>query len=183
MGTVTSLLKDVRDGLPNAPDRLFAHIYSDLKSVARMHLARHRRGVLQATELVNAAYARLAAKEPIAARDRSEIFYIISRAMHDVLVERVRADLALKRGREMRRVPLIEISLEPLPHPIDFMDLHQALSELGAIDEAAAHVVLMKFYSGLTLEEIAEAMGTTFAVTRRHWDYAKAWLHERLAHP
>jgi RNA polymerase sigma factor (TIGR02999 family) len=180
MGSITSLLQELKDGRAGATDRLFALVYDDLKLVAHHHLQKCPARALQATALVSAAYERLAARESLEAADRKHLFYLFSRAMHDVLVEQVRADLALKRGRQLRQVPLLEVAVEGHTQSIDILDLHEALSELGLNDPEAARVVMLRYYGGLSLEEAAEATSSTFAITRRHWEYAKAWLHERL---
>lgn len=180
MATITSLLAEFRDGQAGSADRLFAHVYGELKQIARQHLQGRRAGVLQATALVNAAYERLAAREVLTADDRKHLFYVFSRAMHDVLVEQVRHDLAEKRGGGLNQVPSLEVAIEGATRQVDLLDLQEALSELGVIDPDAARVVMLRFYAGLSLEETAAAANLTFAVTRRHWEYAKAWIHERL---
>ncbi len=180
MATITSLLGEVREGRAGAADRLFAHVYDDLRQVARQHLQKHRAGVLQATALVNAAYERLASREALNAADRRHLFYLFGRAMHDVLVEQVRRDLAEKRGGGLKQVPLLEVTVEGSSRRIDLLDLQEALAELSLADPDAARIVMLRFYAGLTLEESATAADLTFAVARRHWEYAKAWMHERL---
>lgn len=170
----------MKSGQPGALDRLFTHVYDDLRQVARQHLRRNRAGVLQATALVNAAYERLAARDRLAANDRRQFFHLLSRAMHDVLVEQTRADLAQKRGGGVCRVPLVEIALDGGTQRIEILTLQAALEELAEVDPEAAGLVTLRFYGGLTLEEAAEEVRMTFAVARRHWEYAKAWLHERL---
>ena len=100
--------------------------------------------------------------------------------MHDVLVDQARADLAQKRGGGMRQLPLLEVNIEQSSSRIDILDLQEALADLGAKDPEAARVVMLRFYAGLTLEEVAETMHQSFAMVRRHWEYARAWLHDRL---
>jgi RNA polymerase sigma factor (TIGR02999 family) len=137
MDTITSLLRKAQEGSVNARDQLYAHVYVDLKIVARKHLRNCKAGVLQTTALVNAAYERLAAREVFAASDRRQFFYFLSRAMHDVLVDQVRADLAQKRGGGKHRIPLIELAADETKQRIDILDLHEALSELGGVDSEA----------------------------------------------
>lgn len=181
MGTITSLLREIRNGQCGAVDRLFSHVYEDLKDVARQYLSQYRSRNLPATALVSAAYERLASKEAIDAADRRHLFYLFSRAMHDILVEEVRADLAIKRGGRLRRAPLLEIAVDGTTHHADILDVQEALSALSATDPDAARIVMLRYYGGLSVEEAAEAMQTTFAIARRQWEYAKAWLHERLS--
>lgn len=181
MATITSLLGEIRDGSVGASDRLYRHVYDDLKDIARQRLRKIQPGALDATALVNAAYERLASKEALDAADRRHLFYLFSRAIHDVLVEQVRADLAEKRGGKLRRVPVMEVSVDGTTRQVDLLDLQDALSDLGRIDPVAAQIVVLRFYGRMSLEDCALAVGLSFAVARRHWDYAKAWMHERLS--
>lgn len=181
MGTVTSLLREIRDGSKNAESRLFEHVYDDLREIAREVLGNRRQGDLQATALVHAAYERIRKKEPIDANDRRQFFFILSRAMHDVLVEQVRWERAAKRGGGARREAFVEISIDDTKRRIEILDLHEALSELGAVDPEAAQVAIFRFYWDKSFQDTSDTMDATFAKTRRHWDYAKAWLHDRLS--
>lgn len=180
IGTVTSLLRDIRDGKDKAEDRLYAHVYNDLREIAREFLHDRPKGDLQATALVHAAYERVKKREPIEANDRHQFFYVLSRAMHDVLVEQVRSDLALKRGGGVRHVPYVEICVDDSMQRIEILDLHEALADLGAQDPEAASVAIHRFYLGRSIRDTSDTMDESFAQTRKHWDYAKAWLHARL---
>ncbi len=180
MATITSILAEVREGLPGAADRLFDHTYDDLRAVAQQMLRGHPHGVLQPTALINSAYQRLAEREGISANDRKHLFFLLGRAMHDVLVEQVRADMAIKRGGGSRRVPMIELTTDNDTRQVELLDLQAALVELDSVDSEAARIIKLKVYSGLSLEEVAESAGITFSVARRNWEYGKAWLHERL---
>jgi RNA polymerase sigma factor (TIGR02999 family) len=180
MGTITELLQQMREGRAGAADRLFAHVYEELKEVARQQLQKQHAGVLQPTALVNEAFERLADREALDAENRKHLFYLFGRAMHDVLVEQVRRDLADKRGGRLNQLPMIEVAVDGGTRQYDLLDLQQALSELSLADPTAARIVMLRFYAGLSLEETAAAVEMTFAVTRKHWEYAKAWMHVRL---
>lgn len=181
IGTVTSLLREIRDGNAEAEGRLYAHVYDELREIARDYLRNRPPGDLQATALVNAAYERIKNKEPIDAKDRHQFFFVLSRAMHDVLVEQVRSEMAIKRGGGVRRVPFVEICIDETKRRIEILDLHEALADLGEQDPVAASVAIHRFYLGKTFQDTSDEMDATFAQTRKHWDYAKAWLHARLS--
>lgn len=181
MATITSILADVRSGQPGATNRLFELVYDDLKNVARQKLRGKTPGVLQPTALINSAFQRLAEREGIAARDRRHFFYLLSRAMHDILVETVRAELAAKRGGGARRVTMVELTVDNETRQVELLDLHEALLELETQDPVGAQVITLRYYGGLTLDEIVESSGLSLATVRKNWAYAIAWLHERLS--
>jgi len=183
MGTITTLLDEARSGRADAVDRLFSHVYEDLKAVARRFSGNAPRNGLQATEIVHVAYQRLASREGLNVENRRQFFYVLSRAMHDILVEQARNELAQKRGGGIRRETLIEVAWEESSKRIDILDLQNALADLGAAEPDVARIVMLRFYAGMTLEETAETVGCSFSTVRGHWDYAKAWLRARLMPP
>ncbi|MBK8271196.1 MAG: RNA polymerase subunit sigma-70 [Planctomycetes bacterium] len=161
MGTITLLLHEIRIGKADASDRLFHYVYDELKQVARQHLRHRKPGTLHATALVNMAYQRLVEREALNAEDRRHFFFLLSRAMHDVLVEQVRADCTQKRGGGAVRVPLVEFAVDGDTNQIEILDLNDALAEFTKMDSEAAQVVILRYYGGLTIEEVAESTGTT----------------------
>jgi RNA polymerase sigma factor (TIGR02999 family) len=182
MGTITLLLHQARTGHERAMDELFRRVYDDLRQMARRQIAATRGTPnLDATSLVNAACERLLGADKLDAEDRGHFFFVLGRAMHDVLVEEARSDLAKKRGGGRSRVPLADFQVDGRSLTLRLPDLHQALEELKQRDPEGAQVVMLRFFGGRTLEEAADLMGCTFAVARRHWEYSKAWLHERLS--
>lgn len=183
MGTITTLLDEARSGRADAVDRLFSHVYEDLKAVARRFSRNASRNGLQATEIVHVAYQRLASREGLNVENRRQFFYVLSRAMHDILVEQARNELAQKRGGGIRHEALIEVAWEESSQRIDILDLQNALADLGAVEPDVARIVMLRFYAGMTLEETAETVGCSFSTVRGHWDYAKAWLRARLMPP
>lgn len=180
MGTITFLLQGVKNGEPGALDRLYAHVHDDLKLVAQRFARQRHHAAFQATELLGAAYERLAGKEALDAENRRQFFFLLSRAMHDVLVEQVRAEMAKKRGGKSNRVPMFEVTWEDSSNPVDILDLKDALAELRTQEPEIAGIVLLRFYGDMTLREVSEMSGVSYSTTRRQWDYAKAWLRERL---
>ncbi|MGD2109532.1 MAG: ECF-type sigma factor [Phycisphaerae bacterium] len=181
-GTITLLIRDARAGDASAWDRLFRVVYPDLKQLAQSILARRARapGAPKATTLVQDACRRLLERDAFDAASRRHFFRLFCRAMEDEWVERARHDLAVKRQPKGVREPLTDFVAEIPSSTLDFSDLRVALHELSGHDAEAAEVVALRFYCGATLQETAGIMGSTLAVVRRNWSYAKAWLHERL---
>lgn len=182
-GTITVLLRKARDGDLHARDRLFVLVDQDLRRLAAGMLPKGGwvHGELDATALVNSACERLLGKEQLDAECRKHFFFILGRAMHDCLVEQARAAGSAKRGGGHHRVPLVEFHTDGHRTAAGMLDLDEALEALRTHDPDGAQIVQLRFFGGRTLEEAAEIMGCTFAAARQHWDYARAWLHERLA--
>ncbi len=184
MGTITSLLHDMKAGQEGAQNQLFEYVYKDLKRVAKRFSRNNPNAPFQTTELLGEAYQRLAGKETLNAENRRHFFFLLSRAMQDVLVDQARRDLAEKRGGGIaNRAPMVEVTWENSKDPIAVLDLQEALAELGEKQPEIARVVLLRIYAGMTLHEIAADTGDAYSKTRRAWDYAKAWLRERLTPP
>ncbi len=181
--SVTTLLVRVRAGDSVALEDLFHRVYPDLKRLARSIVARRAKGpnTPSATTLVQDACRRIFEKESLNAESRRQFFRLFCRAMEDEWVERARHDLANKRRPKGAREPLTDFAHEAGTGEIDFAHLRQAVAELAIVDADAAEVVTLRFYCATTLQETADVMGSTLAVVRRNWSYAKAWLHEQLA--
>jgi RNA polymerase sigma factor (TIGR02999 family) len=177
------MLQQAQTGDKQAADRLFGYVYNDLRKMAARLMASRARPWSgdEAASLVNAACERLLIGQKLNAQDRRHFFYLLSRAMQDVLVEQARSDLAVKRGGRHHRVPLGEFAAEPHSEAPDVLDLKEALEEFQKHDPEAAEVVMLRFFAGRSLDETSELMGCSVASVRRNWEYARAWLHERLS--
>lgn len=167
-------------------DQLMPLVYRELRRLAASYLRReHPGGTIQATGLVHEAYLRLAASHNPAWRDRTHFLGIAARSMRQILVERARRRRAAKRGGNPERLDLddpdaIEGSAID-PRGIDVLALDAALERLAAIDPERARVVELRFFAGLTVEETADALGTSAATVKRSWALARAWLQRELA--
>ena len=186
-GTVTLLLGRVRDGVSDsvrskAFDDLFAYIEVDLRRFAQsvLNAGRLPSGGVNGTELVNMACVRLLGQGRLNAQDRRHFFFVLGRAMSDVLVDEARRTNAKKRGGDWGRVALTEFVIDGESNHIDILDLRTAIDELRAADEIAAKVVEARYLSGRSIAETAELLSISIASTRRNWDYARAWLKIRL---
>ena len=178
---ITLLLEAAGDGDVHAADELLELVYGELRRLARGQMARLPSGqTLQPTALVHEAYLRLLGRTDLSWRDRGQFFATAARAMRDVLVERARAQAALKRGGVGRRVTLDEGLLDPADAPEEFLAVHAALDRLEQVDGDAAQIVLLRFFAGLSSEETAAALGIGQRSVERHWAYAKAWLHDEI---
>lgn len=183
-GTITNLLREARGGDARAREAVFTQAYDHLRRIAAAHLrcTGHER-ILQATALVNEAYARLSDDEALAAQDRRDLFRAFSRAIHHELVEHIRAENAQKRGGGRARVPLTDFPVDGSTFTLDLAELKVALEELEQRDPDGAAVIRLRFFAGKSLREAAEILGCTLAAVRGHWSYAQAWLVDRLGHP
>jgi RNA polymerase sigma-70 factor (ECF subfamily) len=160
-------------------------VYDELRRVAARYIGRERPGqTLQATALVNEAFLRLAKEKAHGFRNRAHFVAIAALSMRQILVERARARRAAKRGGAAVRVTLGDdiggagerADLEP----IDVIALDSALTRLADIDPTQARIVELRYFGGLTIEETAEALGSSPATVKREWAMARAWLKQEL---
>ncbi len=174
-------------------------VYDELRRIAARYLRRERPGhTLQATALVNEAFVRLAAERPQHFQNRTHFLAIAALGMRQILIQRARSRRRLKRGGAPQRVTLDE-HLVPgagFPPPpggyggqadvaqgrgaVDVEALDQALTRLAEIDPDLAHLVELRYFGGLTVEETADALGSSPATVKRHWALARAWLKREL---
>lgn len=157
-------------------------VYSELRRIAAIHLSRSvRKPSLQATQLVHEAWLRL---EGRGWRSKTHFLALASRTMRMLLIDAVRARMAERRGAGQQPLSLtegVEFSTPSGAMPIErIIDLDRALHELAAKDDRKARVVEMRFFGGLELEEIAEALEVSLATIKRDWEFARTWLYTRL---
>jgi RNA polymerase sigma-70 factor, ECF subfamily len=177
-GEVTRLLQRWRDGDNVARDRLIPLVYEELRRRAAGYMRRERKGhTLRPTDLVHETYLRLCAQNP-AWQNREQLFGVASRLMRRILVDHARARAAAKRGGI--RVTLVEGLATAASAEPDLLDLDEALNELADLDERQAHLVELRFFGGLSIEETARALDVSVATANRDWVTAKAWLFRRL---
>lgn len=162
-------------------DSLLPIVYQELRRLAASYLRRERPGqTLQPTALVHEAYLRLMKDKPDRWQNRAHFCAIAAHSMRQILIERARARGAQKRGGARHRVTLDDALLGGGERSIDLLTLDQALERLAAFDPDQARLVELRFFGGLTVEETAEAMGTSPATVKRHWTVACAWLAREL---
>ncbi|MCA9280403.1 MAG: sigma-70 family RNA polymerase sigma factor [Phycisphaeraceae bacterium] len=181
---ITVLLHAMGSGDADAAEQLLPIVYEELRAVARSQMRRTPPGqTIQATALVHEAYLRLVAPEAGSFENRRHFFFAAARAMRQVLVDQARRRSALKRGGgRSRSAPemLADIAITNVG-PEDMLALDEALSTLEALHERAHKVVMLRFFAGLEVEQIAEILDITDRTARRDWRFAKAKLFAMLA--
>jgi RNA polymerase sigma factor (TIGR02999 family) len=185
MNEVTRVLSAIEGGDLHAAEQLLPLVYQELRQLAAQKLAQEKPGqTLEATALVHEAYLRLVDTDKVQHwNSRGHFFAAAAEAMRRILVEQARRKRRLKYGGDRRRVDLDEaLRLPPVP-PDSLLDLDEALSRLEAIDPLAAKVVKLRYFSGLTMPQAAEALGISLRNAERNWTYARTWLHRQLAAP
>jgi RNA polymerase sigma factor (TIGR02999 family) len=162
-------------------DELVATLYTTLRRIAGRALkGSDARCAVSATDLVHDCYLKLTRAKALEHMPRTEFVALASRALRNVLVDRARAMRSLKRGGRRRRVTLYGDRL-PLAEEIDLLDLDVALQKLALLDERQSRVVELRFFGGLTQEEIAQVLDCSVRTVNSEWAMAKAWLHRELS--
>ena len=177
---ITHLLAAWARGEKDALEQLTPLVYAELRRLAQWHLTRERRGhTLQATALVNEAYLRLVDIDRVQWQDRAHFFAMAARQMRRILIDAARARGNQKRGGDVLKVSLTQ-GLGVPDRPEDLIALDEALEALGEIDERRARVVEMRFFGGLSVDEVAEVLKVSSDTVKRDWKLAKAWLGREL---
>jgi len=179
MSDVTQLLEAANRGDQRAAADLLPLVYDELRKLAAAKVAREKPGqTLDATALVHEAYLRLVGDQQFTGR--GHFFAAAAEAMRRLLVDAARRKQAEKRGGGRCRTDLSEIEVVLPEVPDDLVALDEALSRLEAVDPAKAEVVKLRYFAGLTMEQVAAAQGVSLATANRAWAYARAWLHQQV---
>lgn len=174
---ITHLLKEWSDGDERALDKLTPLVYEELRRRASRYLRRERRGhSLQTTALINEAFLRLIDAREVHWQDRAHFFAIAANLMRRVLVDHARRRDAEKRGGSALRLTLDEALAVAKETDVDLLAIDEALDRLAKIDPQQARVVELRFFSGLTVDETAAALGVSPKTVKRDWSVARAWL-------
>jgi RNA polymerase sigma factor (TIGR02999 family) len=178
---VTTLLERWRGGDRSALDEITPIVYAELRKLATAYMRRERsEHTLQPTALIHEAYMRLVDQRLPAFNSRTHFFGVAAHIMRQVLVDFARAHRSEKRGAGMK-APLDEaMHLSTTPSP-DLLDLHDALDRLAVFDARKARVIELRYFGGLTREEVAEALDLTLATVKRDLTLAEAWLRRELS--
>ncbi len=178
---MTRLLQEWHGGDKQALDQLIPLVLDELRRIAKAHFAREAPGhTLQPTALVNEVYLRLVDADRVDWQNRAQFFSIAARLMRRVLVDHARGRGAAKRWGDAHRTSLDLDHITPGERELDLVDLDDALSEMSRINPRGARIVEMRYFTGLTLEEIAEVLGVSRTTAKRRWRTAKLWLHHAL---
>jgi RNA polymerase sigma factor (TIGR02999 family) len=179
---VSRLLAEWRHGNHEALERLMPLVYGELRKLAAYHLRAERVGhTLQPTALVHEAYLRLAGRDELVVHDRAHFVAIAAQVMRHILVDHARGRARGKRGGACTIVALDEAAAAREAREADLVALDDALTELSRLSPQQSRIVELRYFGGLTIEEIAEALGIAVARVRSDWTLARAWLRRELS--
>jgi RNA polymerase sigma factor (TIGR02999 family) len=177
---VTELLLRWKAGDQAALDVLVPLVYKELRDIARHHLQKERPGhTLQSAALVHEAYLRLFDQRPFDTENKAHFLAVASRLMRQILVDYARSHGAVKRGAD-RRVELDASLVLPQVRSTDVVALDDALNALAKLDEQQGRIVELRFFGGLSTEEIADALDISPSTVKRDWNVARAWLKRQM---
>lgn len=180
MNDVTRILSAIEQGDPGSAERLLPLLYDELRKLAAQKLAREKPGqTLQATDLVHDAYLRLVGSADPGWDSRGHFFAAAAEAMRRILVENARHKAATKVGGGRRRLGLAEAEPAIEGPTLDVLALDEALAALEAKDPRKARLIKLRYFAGLTVDEVAAALGISPSTADNDWAYARSWL--RLA--
>jgi RNA polymerase sigma factor (TIGR02999 family) len=178
---ITHLLLDWRRGDAAALDALMPIVYAELRRIAHLYMRRQREGhSLQATALVNEAYLKLIDSDRVNWQDRNHFFAICSQLMRRILVDNARRKISRKRGGDRLQVTLDEHAAVTDGHAADVVGLDEALKQLAALSPRQAQIVELRYFGGLTEDQVAETLEISSRTVRRDWNVARAWLYREL---
>jgi RNA polymerase sigma-70 factor, ECF subfamily len=179
---VTQLLCQWREGDPNALEKLIPLVQPELQRLAHHYMSRERPGhTLQTTALLDDAYLQLAGKSQVQWENRAHFFAVAAQLMRRIMVDHARQRHTLKRGGGAIRVTLDECAAVTQTRAAELLALDEALEKLAAADQRKARVVEMRYFGGLTMEEIADVLKIHVNTVMRDWTAARAWLFAALS--
>lgn len=179
---ITQMLREWSGGKRELLDKLMPLVYDELHRQAARYLRRESQGhTLQTTTLIHETYLKLIDQRDVEWQNRAHFFAIAAQAMRRIMVDYARTKQREKRGGSDEKLPLeAAMSVAVDEKSVDLIALDEALTRLAEIDLRQARVVELRYFSGLTLEETAEAMHISRATAAREWNVARAWLRREL---
>ena len=179
---MTRLLLDWSQGDKAALNELIPLIEHELHRLAHQYMNRENPGhTLQTTALVNEAYLRLIDQKSVRWQNRAHFFAIAAQTMRRILIDHARSRTRAKRGGKAQKISLDEVAVVSHERAGEMVALDEALERLAAIDPRRGRVVELRFYGGLSNDEIAEVLGLSPNTVTRDWNMARAWLYRELA--
>jgi len=179
-GEITQVLQRWSQGDRSAGDELMKRLYAQLRQVAQVRLSGERAGhTLQPTALVHEAYLKIVQGETVSWQDRAHFIAVAARAMRQIIIDGGRRRQAAKRQAPESPTLLLQ-AMGEVDQSVDLMALDQALSRLEQLDEKQARIVELKYFGGLTTNEIAAVMDISPATVHRYWRAARSWLFLEL---
>jgi len=178
---ITQLLIDWNGGSQEALEKLLPLVERELRRIARRHMRREDTNhTLQTTALINEAYLKLVKQRGVQWQNRAHFFAIASQLMRRVLLDHARTQQRLKRGGGAEQVDLNGAAVFTREKSDELIALDQALKRLEEFDPVKSRIVEMRYFAGLSVEEVAEVLGVAPVTVMRHWSLAKAWMRREL---
>lgn len=179
---ITTLLERIGDGRDDARNQLVSVVYDELREMAQRQMRRERaEHTLQTTALVNEVYLRLIGRDQLGKlQNRRHFFGAAARAMQQVLIDHAKQRDAQKRGRDHKRVPLDDLLDAYEKQRVDVLALRDALAQLEQLHGRQHEIVMLRFYGGLTMPEIAEQLDVSLSTVENDFRTARAWLRGQL---
>lgn len=180
-GRITELLIDYKKGNLEAYNELFPLVYQHLRNIAKNQISRRpAEGELRKTELIHEVYLKLIDQSQVDWKDRAHFYAAAAKAMRHILVDRFRRQNAQKRGGSSSPVLLDEKRIVIEEFPEKLLGLHELMDLLAKVDERMYTIVDLRFFAGMTIEEIAELLNVSTSTVDRDWAKARGWLYQQL---
>ncbi|MHC4558938.1 MAG: ECF-type sigma factor [Planctomycetota bacterium] len=181
MSDVTRILNAIEQGDARATEKLLPLVYEELRRLASQKMSQEPPGqTLQATALVHEAYIRLVEAKDQSWNSRGHFFKAAAEAMRRILVENARRKKSLKHGGRFQRVDLDDVKVTVEDPSTSLIVLDEALAKLAQKDRGLAELVKLRYFAGLTLEQVAKIQGISSRTARSYWAFARAWLHREI---
>lgn len=178
---VTLLLRQAANGNKEAAARLIPLVYDELHRVARLRLRAERSDhTLQPTALVHEAYLKLVVQRNANWQNRAHFFAMASQLMRRILVDYARGRLRAKRGGKQHKLPLDRVLIISWGRCDELIALDESLERLSKLDHRQCRIVELRFFGGLSVDEVAKVLGVSAKTVKREWSTAKAWLYGEL---
>jgi RNA polymerase sigma factor (TIGR02999 family) len=177
MSDATVMLAAIERGDPKAADRLLTLVYDELRRLAAFRLAQESPGqTLQPTALVHEAWLRLVGDRNPTFNDRTHFFRAAGEAMRRILIDRARRKQTEKHGGNYDHVPIDELELAAPDEDDQLLAVHEALDKLALEYPVHAEVVKLRYFAGMTNEEVSQVLGITVSMAKKYWTFSRAWL-------
>lgn len=180
-GLVTELLRSLSEGRRDVLPRLVELVYAELHGIAKARMrAEDVAHTLTPTALVNEAYIRLAGSADLNFQDRNHFLAVAARAMRRILVDHARARYATRRGGDNVKSPIGDLQISFPEADEQIIGLDEALERLAKLSPRQCQVVELRYFVGLSEEDVANVLGVTRRTVNRDWQIARAWLHSQV---
>lgn len=178
---VTAILAEAAEGDDSAAARLLPKVYDELRALAQSYFQLERPDhTLQPTALVHEAFVRLIDQTRVEWKSQAHFIAIAATAMRRILADHARQHRAIKRGGDRKRVPLTKLSTPSGDNMVDLLELDDVLTKLASLDERQSRIVELRFFGGLTVEQVADILGISKTTVESEWRMVRAWLSAEL---